>query len=85
LIGLVYLFVGLFVIFKQGGRSPFVVHFASLCLTAFVFHFYTPIGTYKDLIWRSPSCAAPADSFCTAVPDFSSIYPVRYHCSKERR
>src|SRR5258708_1885562 len=49
LIGLVYLFVGLFVIFKQGGRSPFVLHFASLCLTAFVFHFYTPICTYKDL------------------------------------
>ena len=45
LIGLVYLCVGLFVIFKQGGRSPFVLHFASLCLAAYVFHFYTPIGT----------------------------------------
>src|SRR5262249_55445172 len=49
LIGIIYLLVGLFVIFKRGGRAPFVLHFATLCLTAFIFHFYTPIGTYKDL------------------------------------
>jgi two-component system, NtrC family, sensor kinase len=48
-IGLVYLFVGFFVLFKQGGRAPFVLHFATLCLAAFVFHFYTPTGTYRDL------------------------------------
>jgi len=49
LIGLAYLFVGFFVLFKQGGRAPFVLHFAALCLAAFVFHFYTPTGTYRDL------------------------------------
>ncbi|MEP6818922.1 MAG: ATP-binding protein [bacterium] len=49
LIGLVFLFVGFFVLFKQGGRAPFALHFASVCLTAFVFCFYTPIGTYRDL------------------------------------
>jgi PAS domain S-box-containing protein len=49
LIGLVYLFVGFFVLFRQGGRAPFVIHFATLCLTAFVLHFYTPTGTYRDL------------------------------------
>jgi PAS domain S-box-containing protein len=49
LLGLVYLFVGFFVLFKQGGRAPYVLHFASLCLAAFVFHFYTPTGTYRDL------------------------------------
>jgi PAS domain S-box-containing protein len=49
LIGLVYLFVGFFVLFKQGGRAPFALHFASLCLAAFVFHSYSQIGTYKDL------------------------------------
>ncbi len=49
LIGLVYLFVGFFVLFKQGGRAPFVLHFATLCLAAFVFHFYTPVGSYRDL------------------------------------
>ena len=86
LIGLVYLFVGLFVIFKQGGRSPFVLHFASLCLTAFVFHFYTPIGTYKDLdlaiaFLRSAGLIVFAPLFL----HFSTIYPTRYHLFEERR
>jgi PAS domain S-box-containing protein len=49
LIGLVWLFVGFFVLFKQGGRAPFALHFASVCLTAFVFCWYTPVGTYRDL------------------------------------
>ena len=49
LIGLAYLFIGFFVLFKQGGRAPFVMHFATLCLAAFVIHFYTPTGSYRDL------------------------------------
>jgi hypothetical protein len=49
LIGAVYLIVGFFVLFKQGGRAPFALQFATLCLTAFVFHFYTPVGSYRDL------------------------------------
>ncbi len=49
LIGLVFLFVGFFVLFKQGGRAPFALHFATLCLAAFVFLFYTPVGSYRDL------------------------------------
>ena len=49
LIGLAYLVVGFFVLFKQGGRAPYVLHFATLCLTAFVFHCYTPVGHYRDL------------------------------------
>jgi hypothetical protein len=35
LLGLVYLFVGFFVLFKQGGRAPFVLHFATFCLVRF--------------------------------------------------
>ena len=49
IIGLVYLFVGFFVLFKQGPRAPFALPFATVCLAAFVFHFYTPTGTYRDL------------------------------------
>jgi len=49
LIGVVYLLVGFFVLFKQGGRAPFSLHFATLCLAAFVFHFYTALGSYRDL------------------------------------
>jgi two-component system, NtrC family, sensor kinase len=86
LIGLVYLFVGLFVVFKQGGRSPFVLHFASLCLTAFVFHFYTPIGTYKDLDLAIAFLrSAGLIMFAPLFLHFSSIYPVRYHLFEERR
>jgi len=86
LIGLVYLCIGLFVIFKQGGRSPFVLHFASLCLAAFVFHFYTPIGTYKDLdlaiaFLRSAGFILFAPLFL----HFSAIYPVRNHLFQPRR
>lgn len=48
-VGLVWLAVGLFVLAKQGSGSPFVIHFATLCLTAFVFHVYRPLGTGEDL------------------------------------
>jgi two-component system, NtrC family, sensor kinase len=49
LIGLIYLFVGFFVLFKQGGRAPYALHFATFCLAAFVFLFYTSVGSYRDL------------------------------------
>lgn len=86
LIGLVYLFIGLFVIFKQGGRAPFVVHFAGFCLASFVYHFYTPIGTYRDLdlavaFLRNAAFIIVAPLFL----HFSAIYPVRYHLVEERR
>lgn len=48
-VGLIWLAIGLFVLFKQGSNAPFVVHFATLCLTAFTFHTYRPIGTGEDL------------------------------------
>ena len=86
LIGLVYLFVGLFVLFKQGGRAPFVLHFATLCLAAFVFHFYDPIGTYEDL----DAAIAFLDNaafilFAPLFVHFCVVYPVRYHLSDTRR
>jgi len=86
LIGLVYLFIGLFVIFRQGGRAPFVLHFAGLCFVAFVFHFYTPLGTYRDL----DLAIAFLDSvafilFAPLLLHVSAIYPVRYHLIEDRR
>ena len=48
LVGAVWLAVGLFVLFKQGSRSPFVLHFATICLTAFVFHVYHPLRLEQD-------------------------------------
>jgi PAS domain S-box-containing protein len=86
LIGVVYLCIGLFVIFKQGGRAPFVLHFAGLCLAAFVFHFYTPMGTYRDLdlaigFLRNTGFILFAPLFL----HFSLIYPTRYHLFEDRR
>jgi PAS domain S-box-containing protein len=85
-IGVVYLLVGLFVLFKQGGRAPFVLHFATLCLAAFVFHFYKPIGTYEDL---DKSIAFLDDAayifFAPLFLHFCAIYPTRRQLSEQRR
>lgn len=48
LVGLVWLGVGIFVLFKQGSRSPFVLHFANVCLAAFIFHLYRPLNLGQD-------------------------------------
>jgi len=48
IVGAIWLSVGIFVLFKQGGRSPFVLHFATVCLAAFVFHTYHAIGIGRD-------------------------------------
>src|SRR5437870_6202942 len=85
-IGLVFLCVGLFVIFKQGGRAPSVLHLATTFLAAFVFCFYTPIGTYKD--WDLAIAflrSAGLIMFAPLILHFSAIYPVRYHLFEERR
>ena len=47
-VGIIWLSIGIFVLFKQGSQSPFVLHFATVCLAAFVFHVYRPIGLGED-------------------------------------
>ncbi|HEX7997050.1 MAG TPA: ATP-binding protein [Pyrinomonadaceae bacterium] len=85
LIGLVWLFVGLFVLFKQGGRAPFVLHFATLCLVAFVFHFYKSTGRLKDLdIAIAFLKPAALILFAPLFLHFCAIYPVRHRLSKRR-
>ncbi|HYX40853.1 MAG TPA: PDZ domain-containing protein, partial [Pyrinomonadaceae bacterium] len=85
-IGILYLLVGLFVLFKQGGRAPFVLHFTTLCLAAFVFHFYKPIGTYEDL---DKSIAFLDDAayifFAALFLHFCAIYPTRRQLSERKR
>ena len=48
IVGLIWLGVGMFVLFKQGSQAPFVLHFATVCLAAFTFHVYRSIGTGED-------------------------------------
>ena len=48
IVGFIWLGVGVFVLFKQGSRSPFVLHFAMVCLAAFVFHVYRSLNLGQD-------------------------------------
>ncbi|MGI8811378.1 MAG: ATP-binding protein [Pyrinomonadaceae bacterium] len=48
LVGVIWLGVGIFVLFKQGSQSPFVLHFATVCLAAFVFHVYRSLSLGQD-------------------------------------
>ena len=86
LIGLVFLFVGFFVLFKQGGRAPFALHFASLGLAAFVFCFYTPVGTYRDLDLAIAFLdSAALILFAPLFLHFCAIYPVKQQLFTTRR
>ena len=86
LLGLVYLFVGFFVLFKQGGRAPYVLHFASLCLAAFVFHFYTPTGAYRDLdLYIAFLRNVAFILFAPLFLHFCMLYPTRQQLFSERR
>lgn len=81
-VGTIWLLIGTFVLFKQGGNAPFVLHFATLCLTAFVFHVYKPIGTGEDFdlaVTILDDCAfaffAPIFlHFCWRYPTRSEIF-----------
>jgi hypothetical protein len=85
-IGLVWLFVGLYVLFKQGTQTPFVTHFATMALTAFVFHCYQPTGAYEDL---DVAIAILDDfAFLLFAPlflHFCALYPTRYRLLAARR
>jgi two-component system, NtrC family, sensor kinase len=85
LIGVVYLLVGLFVLFKQGERAPYSLHFAALCIVAFVFHFYKPYGAYEDLDLAVSFLDDSAFAlFAPVFLHFCAIYPVRYKFSERR-
>ena len=86
LLGLVYLFVGFFVLFKQGGRAPFALHFATFCLAAFVFHFYTPVGSYRDLDLAIAFLDNAAFIlFAPLFLHFCALYPSRQQLFANRR
>jgi PAS domain S-box-containing protein len=85
-IGLAYLLIGFFVLFKQGGRAPFALHFATLCLAAFVFHFYTPTGTYRDLDLAVAFLKNSAFIlFAPLFLHFCALYPTKQQLFANRR
>jgi len=78
IMGLLSLFVGFFVLFKQGGRAPYVLHFATLCLTAFVFQSYVPTGTYRDLDLAIAFLdSAALILFAPIFVHFCALYPTK--------
>jgi two-component system, NtrC family, sensor kinase len=86
IIGLAYLFIGFFVLFKQGARAPFVLPFATLCLAAFVFHFYTPTGTYRDLDLAIAFLKNAAFIlFAPLFLHFCALYPTKQQLFLEKR
>lgn len=86
IVGTIWLLIGTFVLFKQGGNAPFVLHFATLCLTAFVFHVYKPIGTGEDFdlaVTILDDCAfaffAPIFlHFCWRYPTRSEVFSKKH-------
>ncbi len=77
-VGIVWLLVGLFVLFKQGSRSPFILHFATLCLTAFIFHSFRPLGLGEDFDLAAQMIDNLAFSFFVPLfVHFCLRYPVR--------
>jgi two-component system, NtrC family, sensor kinase len=82
LVGIVWLAVGIFVLAKQGSGSPFVIHFATLCLTAFIFHIYRPLGSAQDFDlavsiidnWAFVFFASLFMHFCLRYPIRSEVF-----------
>lgn len=86
IVGLIWLGVGLFVLLKQGGHSPFIIHFATVCLAAFVFLTYKSIGLGEDLDLAIQLLDEIA--FALFVPlflHFCTRYPVRSEVFDESR
>ncbi|MBC7899235.1 MAG: PAS domain S-box protein [Saprospiraceae bacterium] len=77
-VGIIWLGVGMFVLFKQGSRSPFVLHFATICLAAFVFHIYRSLNLGQD--FDLAVSLLDDIAFAVFVPlflHFCTRYPVR--------
>src|SRR4029078_1274811 len=86
LIGVLSLLVGFFVLLKQGGRAPFVLHFATFCLAAFVFHFYTSVGSYRDLgVEIAVLDTVALILFPPLFLHFCALYPTRQQLFTTRR
>lgn len=86
IVGLIWLGVGAFVLFKQGSRSPFVLHFAAVCLAAFVFHNYRSIGIGRDFDLAIDLLDNIALAFFAPLfLHFCIRYPVRSEIFTEQR
>jgi two-component system, NtrC family, sensor kinase len=85
-VGIVWLGVGIFVLFKQGSHAPFVLHFATVSLAAFVFHVYKPLGLGEDFDLAVSLLDDLAFAFFVPLfLHFCIRYPVRSEVFEEAR
>ena len=85
-VGIIWLGVGIFVLFKQGSHAPFVLHFAAFCLAAFVFHVYKPLGLGEDFDLAVSLLDDAAFAFFVPLfLHFCIRYPVRSEIFDEPR
>lgn len=85
-VGIIWLAVGGFVLFKQGSGSPFVIHFATICLAAFTFHVYRPLNLGQD--FDLAVSLIDSIAFAFFVPLFIHFclrYPVRSSLFDKKR
>ncbi len=86
IVGVIWLAIGLFVLFKQGSRSPFILHFATVCLAAFVFHVYKTLGAGEDFDLAVEMIDNIAFAFFVPLfLHFCLRYPVRSEVFEEQR
>ena len=86
IVGLIWLGVGIFVLFKQGSSSPFVLHFACVCLAASTFHTYRSLGPGEDFDLAVDLLDAIAFTFFVPLfLHFCIRYPVRSNVVSEER
>ncbi len=86
LVGIIWLAVGVFVLFKQGSGSPFVLHFAAICLAAFTFHVYRPLNLGQDFDLAVSLIDSIAFAFFVPLfVHFCLRYPVRSNVFDTKR
>lgn len=86
LIGLIYLSIGVYVLLLQG-RAPYVTHFFTICLLAFITHFYSPTEELRTYFDKSIDLADTTTLILLgpAFVHFAAIYPLRNHLFRRRR
>jgi len=86
LIGLIYLGIGIYVLFKQG-NAPYVAHFFVICLLAFIVHGYSATEELRTQFDKAIDLTDTLAllALAPAFIHFAAIYPARYHLFSRRR
>ncbi|NOT61391.1 MAG: PAS domain S-box protein [Acidobacteria bacterium] len=86
LIGLIYLFIGGYILLRQG-RAPFAQHFFVICLLAYFVHAYSATLELRTQFDKAVDFidVAALLLLVPALIHFAAIYPARQHLLTRRR